>query len=385
MELYVHIPFCRKKCRYCSFTSHVGTETEYEEYTALLLKEAEDRKNEVSEPIRTVYLGGGTPSLLPAGIFSKLLAGLRDIFDFSQVTEFTSEANPGTVTGEWLHSAVNSGINRLSLGMQAKQDHILSLLGRIHRFEDVVLSVEMARKSGIGNISLDLIFGIPGQTVAEWRDTLDAALSLHPDHISAYGLIPEEGTPLYCDLEKRLLELPDPDDERLMYDEAISIFSDNGLYQYEISNFARKGFECRHNIGYWTQIPYIGLGVSAASMTDIAAGPNGISYTRRTNPDSGEHYRRMIINHFPPPSVQQITPAEARFEAMMLGLRMNDGIGEETFSRMHGMPVNQCFGNLEDLLHKGLLLHKDGRWKMTRRGFDIQNSILVELMENQLS
>ena len=349
------------------------------------MKEAEDRKNEVSEPIRTVYLGGGTPSLLPAGIFSKLLAGLRDIFDFSQVTEFTSEANPGTVTGEWLHSAVDSGINRLSLGMQAKQDHILSLLGRIHRFEDVVLSVEMARKSGIGNISLDLIFGIPGQTVAEWRDTLDAALSLHPDHISAYGLIPEEGTPLYCDLEKRLLELPDPDVERLMYDEAISIFSDNGLYQYEISNFARKGFECRHNIGYWTQIPYIGLGVSAASMTNIAAGPNGISYTRRTNPDSGEHYRRMIINHFSPPSVQQITPAEARFETMMLGLRMNDGIGEETFSRMHGMPVNQCFGNLEDLLHKGLLLHKDGRWKMTRRGFDIQNSILVELMENQLS
>ena len=211
---------------------------------------------------------------------------LGELYNFSQVMEFTSEANPGTITREWLDIAVDAGINRLSIGMQAAQDGILSSLGRIHRFEDVVHSVSLARESGIRNVSLDLIFGIPGQSFSDWCETLDAALSLHPEHISAYGLIPEEGTPLYSDLDNGLIALPEPELERKMYDEAIERFRRNGLIQYEVSNFARQGFECRHNIGYWTQVPYIGLGVSAASMTGLSRSGEGMSYLRTANTDS---------------------------------------------------------------------------------------------------
>ena len=352
----------------------------------MILKEAETRKNEVSEAVSTVYIGGGTPSLLSPDLLKRLVNGLRNIFDFSHSVEFTSEANPGTVTKEWLMAAADVGINRLSIGMQAFQDHILSFLGRIHRFEDVIHSVALARESGIGNINLDLMFGIPGQTFTDWSETLDAALSLRPEHISAYGLIPEEGTPLYCDLEKHLYDLPDPDTERQMYDEAINKLKKAGLFQYEISNFAQLGFECKHNIGYWTQIPYIGIGVSAASMTGLSAGMNGMTYIRRTNTESMQEYRRLVTAGALPGSIEKINPAEARFETMMLGLRMNKGINEAAFLRMHGISVEKSFGNrLTDLLKKGLILHQAGSWKLSRRGFDIQNSVLVELMDEPVS
>lgn len=386
MEIYVHIPFCKQKCRYCSFISQVGSKTDYEDYITLLLKEAETRKEEINETISTVYIGGGTPSLLPPDQLKRLVNGLRKIFDFSHLVEFTSEANPGTLTKEWLMAATDSGINRLSIGMQAFQNQMLSFLGRIHCFEDVVHSVSLARESGIGNINLDLLFGIPGQTSVDWSETLDAALSLHPEHISAYGLIPEEGTPLYRDLEKHLYELPDPDTERKMYDEAIVKLNRKGLFQYEISNFARQGFECKHNIGYWTQIPYMGIGVSAASMTGLSAGMNGMTYIRRTNPETMQEYSRLIAAGALPGSIERINPAEARFETMMLGLRMNKGVDGNVFYRMHGISVEKSFGNrLTDLQNKGLILHQGGNWKLTRRGFDIQNSILVELMDDPVS
>ena len=383
MELYVHIPFCKQKCRYCSFTSHAASEAEYEEYADLLLREAENRKKEITDPVTTVYIGGGTPSLLSPDLFHRLVSGLRRIFDFDQVTEFTTEANPGTVTMEWLDSAVSSGVNRLSLGMQAAQDHLLSQLGRIHCFEDVRHSVSLAREAGINNLSLDLIFGIPNQCIQDWSDTLDSALSLHPDHISAYGLIPEEGTPLFNDLKNGTLTLPDPDDERMMYDETVRRLTRNGFHQYEISNFAREGYECRHNIGYWKQVPYIGIGVSAASMTDIVADRNGMSYTRRTNPVSREAYREMVINHVLPAAVESINPAESRFETMMLGLRMNSGVSESDFLQKHAVTVESIFGSRLQMFEKnGLMTHEQGCWKLTRRGFDIQNSILVELMDD---
>ena len=218
------------------------------------------RCHEADEPVDTVFIGGGTPSLLAAEQFSDLVRGIRNVFSFRDPVEFSVEANPGTVSEKFLRAAVSAGVNRMSLGMQAYQTPILQFLGRIHTFEDVKRSVGLIRSSGIRNINLDLIFGIPGQTLSEWKETLDAALSLSPDHISAYGLIPEEGTPLFRSLESKEAELPDPELERQMYDLAIRILRTAGLEQYEISNFARKGFECRHNIGYWNQAQYIGLG-----------------------------------------------------------------------------------------------------------------------------
>ena len=382
MELYVHIPFCVKKCRYCSFASFAASEAVQEAYIRLLLKEAESRRGEMTGPVKTVYIGGGTPSLLPPPLFRTLTDGLRGIFVLDEVTEFTSEANPGTVTREWLDTAAAAGVNRLSIGMQAFRDDLLSLLGRIHRFGDVQDSVSMAREAGFSNISLDLIFGIPTQTRFLWEETLEEALSLQPQHISAYGLIPEDGTPLFRDLENGTLSLPDPEEERDMYDDAIRLLSAHGFRQYEISNFALPGHECAHNIGYWTQVPYIGLGLSAASMTCVRTGPEGMSYRRMTNPDTFEEYRRAVEKENPPVQTETVTAEEARFETMMLGLRMNRGVSIADFSKKHGLSPDQCFGDrLHSLEDRGLIIRENGYLRLSRRGFDIQNSILVELMD----
>ena len=315
--------------------------------------------------------------------FSDLSEGVRNCFSFRDHIEFSMEANPGTLSQDFMQAAVEAGVNRISLGMQAYQPSILSFLGRIHTFEEVCKSVGMARSSGIRNINLDLIFGIPGQTFSQWQETLDAALSLSPDHISAYGLIPEEGTPLYRRLENREIELPDAELERRMYDLAIRKLHAAGLEQYEISNFARKGFECRHNIGYWDQQQYIGLGLSAASMLIPENHSGGLTYLRKTNPSDPEVYGKMIrAGDFSATASEIVPPAETRFETMMLSLRMNRGISETRFLELHGMTIESCYGEkLEGFRQKGLLQHEDGAWFLTRRGMDIQNSILVEFME----
>ena len=316
-------------------------------------------------------------------MLTRLIRGLGRIYDFSHVKEFTVEANPGTVTKEWLDTAALLGITRISFGMQAYQENLLILLGRIHSFADVEESVALARTAGIKNISIDLIFGIPGQTQNDWDQTAEAALSLCPAHISAYGLIPEEGTRLYRDLQKKSLSLPEPETEREMYSAFIRKCSKSGFQQYEISNFAKPGYECRHNIGYWTQVPYLGLGVSAASMLGIILDENGMHYFRRTNPDTLRSYENMIRSGFAVPENEMISPREARFETMMLGLRMNRGVCEETFRNSHRRTVVQCYGQkLNQLIEKGLIIHENGFWKLTERGFDVQNSVLVELMDD---
>ena len=383
MELYVHIPFCKQKCRYCSFTSFTAQESRLEKYVDLIVREAELRRPEAKEPVRTVYIGGGTPSLLSPALIRKLVTGLRDQFCFDSVEEFSVEANPGTVTQEWIDTAVALGISRISFGMQAFQDRLLQMLGRIHRFGDVADSVRRARAAGIDNISLDLMFGLPEQTMDDWKETTDAALSLHPSHLSAYGLIPEEGTLLFRDLEAGKLTLPDPEVERDMYNLVIRQTASSGLYQYEISSFACESRECMHNIGYWTQVPYLGLGVSAASMNGIAFTPEGMSYYRSVNPEKLDTYEKMIAKGLPFPSGERVGAHEARFETVMLGLRMNRGISDEDFTLKHGVTPEYCWGEkLHEMEKRGLIIHENGSWRLTARGFDIQNSVLVELMDD---
>ncbi len=381
MELYIHIPFCQQKCRYCSFTSFPGLESYFNRYTDLLLQEANSRKQVVSEPFTTVYIGGGTPSLLPPEPFSRLINGLRSVFNLENVKEFTAEANPGTITPEWLDTALSCGVNRLSIGMQCFQKKLLHILGRIHVYEDVTASVSAARAAGFENISLDLMFGIPTQTLNDWEETIDAAFMLNPDHISAYGLIPEEGTPISEELKKKSLFLPDPEEEREMYDLVIRKTSLHGFHQYEISNFARETFECTHNIGYWTQVPYLGLGVSAASMTKIRFDSSGMNYERSVNPDSIREYEKNVCSGILA-DPEKIGPSEARFETLMLGLRMNAGVSSNAFFKMHRKTIESCYGQkLKDLQRRGLVYFENGSWKLTSRGFDIQNSVLVELMD----
>lgn len=383
MELYIHIPFCIKKCKYCSFVSFTASAEEKESYVSCVLREAEMRQNEASSPVETIYIGGGTPSILSPSQLTRLVSGIRSVFPFAEETEFSIEANPATLSEEWLSAAVSAGVNRISLGMQAFQPHLLSALGRIHTFSDVMESVTLIRAFHLENYNLDLIFGIPGQSQDEWSETLDAALELAPSHISAYGLIPEEGTPLYRAIKSKRMSLPDPDIEREMYDLAVRKLKNSNFEQYEISNFAKKGFECRHNIGYWTQIPYIGLGVSAASMRILSVNKDGMTCLRTTNPSDSHAYREMTENSMMSQVITEtILPPESRFETMMLALRMNRGISDSVFHSMHGISIDSCFGEkLRYMSENGLMMHKNGAWFLTRKGMDVMNSILVEFME----
>lgn len=313
-----------------------------------------------------------------------LTDGLRRLYAFPSSFEFTVEANPGTLNEEFLYAAVSSGVNRLSLGMQAFQQDLLAFLGRIHTFSDVEHSVSLARKAGIRNLNLDLIFGIPGQSLEEWNQSLDAALSLAPEHLSAYGLIPEEGTPFYTKLMHGQFSLPDPELEREMYDLALRKLQQAGLYQYEISNFSRKGYECRHNVGYWNQVPYQGLGLSAASMQILEHDSRGLICLRTVNPSDPDRYAEMVRSGSRTAvETETVLPAESRFETVMLSLRMNRGISESRFFRLHGVTLESCYGKqLMSMQEKGLMVHENGSWALTRRGMDIQNSILVEFMED---
>lgn len=382
MELYVHIPFCRQKCRYCDFASYAGCEASMGDYVEALLAEAAVQSNRLGHPsIETVFLGGGTPSLLGSALLSRMIGGLRNLFDIAETAEFTSEANPGTLTPEWLDAAVQGGVNRLSMGMQAAQPMLLRTLGRIHDFPQVEQSVALAREHGIRNISLDLMFGLPGQTLSHWRETLTAALSLHPQHLSCYGLIPEDGTPLKSDLDAGRLALPDEETERAMYDEALTCLAAHGFQQYEISNFALPGCACQHNLGYWRQVPYLGLGASASSM--LKDSPTA-AYTRETNPAGLADYMHMVKTaDWSKRENIPISYAEARFETMVLGLRTTRGVSAGRFQQMHGLSLADCYGpKLESLHQRGLLAHEDGWWRLTRRGMDVQNAILVELMDD---
>lgn len=384
MELYLHIPFCRQKCNYCDFVSFAGRENRMEAYIDTLLKEAEQQCPQVTETVETLYIGGGTPSLLPPLLLTRLISGLRSLFPVSPSAEFTVEANPGTLTPSWLDAAAASGINRMSLGMQAYQDSLLSLLGRIHRFTDVENSICQARKAGFRNLNLDLIFGLPNQTEQDWSETLARVLDLSVEHISAYGLIPEEGTPLARDLRAGRLALPSPEAEREMYEILKSKMLENGYEQYEISNFSKPGAACRHNIGYWTQVPYLGLGISSASMLDEKKDPDGFSYTRIKNPVTFEAYDHLVLEgDLTRRETEFISPREARFETMMLGLRMTRGVCASDFFRLHGVSLDSCYGDkLRSFQQQGLLNKRKDRWFLTSRGMDVQNAILVELMDD---
>ncbi|MGN1367498.1 MAG: radical SAM family heme chaperone HemW [Aristaeellaceae bacterium] len=379
MELYIHLPYCRQKCRYCDFASYAGQEGTMSAYVDALLCEADVMcRNTKGAPMDTAFIGGGTPSTLPAPLLTGLLNGLRERFLLPMGMEFTSEANPGTLTPEWLAAALSGGVNRLSLGMQALQPELLKTLGRIHTFEDVKHSVHLARQMGVENISLDLMFGLPGQTAEMWRETLDAALSLGVEHLSCYGLIPEDGTPLRRDLDNGVLVLPDEEEERRMYDDALRILSEQGFEQYEISNFAKPGRACRHNIGYWQRVPYIGLGASAASFLPTPSG--GL---RLTNPASIRDYIAMAdAQAWRRRERVSLLPEDARFESLMLGLRMTQGVSEADFAAMHGLSLDAyCGDTLRKQEERGLLVHRDGHWALTRRGMDVQNAILVEILE----
>ena len=364
--LYVHVPFCVKKCVYCDFASFAGREQDEEAYVDAVLREAEKRSG-IEAVISTLFIGGGTPSVLPPALMDRLLSGIRQRFSFLPGAECSCECNPGTVTEEFLAVLRKRGVNRLSFGAQAAQPRLLSLLGRIHTWAQVRESVDMAKRAGFENINLDLMLGLPTQTLEDLRQTLDEALALSPAHLSCYGLIVEEETEMFRRVGRGEWILPDEDTEREMYECCRETLFRRGFEQYEISNFSLPGFACRHNMDCWKRKEYIGLGSAACGFLDNI---------RYRNPPLLTDYLAGK-----PAEETVISPEEARFESMMLGLRMTKGISGRDFLAAHGVTIGEAYGRqLERPLRQGLIEWKDGCLRLTRRGMDVQNSVLVELL-----
>lgn len=366
--LYVHVPFCASKCAYCDFASYAGREADIPRYVEAVVREIVRRGEETGHPrADTVYLGGGTPSLLDELQVTRVLDALHRAFPIAEDAEITCECNPGTLSRAFAQALHNAGVNRLSMGVQARQTRLLGLLGRIHDWEQVIASVEIARQAGFENINLDLMFGLPSQTAADVRETLEAAIVLSPTHLSCYSLMVEEGTPICRDVNAGKLTLPDQEVDREMYELARQTLAEHGFRQYEISNFAREGYACRHNIGCWTRVPYLGFGCAAHSF---------FKQCRTMNPSQIDAYLAGDK-----PKAERISEEEARFESLMLGLRMTEGVKDEGFTRMHGMSIREAFGaKLDKPITDGLLEWEKGALRLTRLGMDLQDSVLLDLM-----
>ena len=370
LELYLHIPFCIKKCDYCDFLSGPSTRAGQEAYIYALLREMETvSKNLKKRPVDTVFIGGGTPSVPECDVMEKLLQGLRDYFLFSADAEVTIEANPGTLTPEKLSIYRKYGINRISIGLQSPNNKELAMLGRIHNYAQFLESFQMARAAGFSNINVDLMFAIPGQSYDGWIENLQTVAALGPEHISAYSLIIEEGTPFF----RKKLDLPDEDTEYRMYEDTAAILGEYGFHQYEISNYAKKGLECRHNKGYWQRTDYLGLGLGASSLVD---------HVRFSNTDNMEEYLR---NSAFPEKIrcdrETLTEADEMAEFMFLGLRMTEGVSVREFEEYFGKNMESIYGEvLKKHFALGMLKKKNDRIFLTRRGIHVSNGVMADFL-----
>ena len=370
LELYVHIPFCVKKCAYCDFLSGPAGEKEQEAYVQALLEEIRHTEEGRDQEVVSIFLGGGTPSLLKPQWVEEILLELGKSFRISSQAEITIEANPGTLTWEKLRSYQTAGINRISLGLQSVDADALRTLGRIHSYEEFLQSFSMAREAGFSNINVDLMCAIPGQTYEDWVRNLRTVAALGPEHISAYSLILEEGTPFY----EQELDLPDEDTEYRMYEETAGILKEYGYHQYEISNYAREGYSCRHNVGYWKRREYLGLGLGASSLYEE---------TRYKNTSDMEEYKRK--SHCPKALRQEkerLTLREQMEEFMFLGLRMTEGISEKEFQEAFSSSLPMEYIQILEKYRSVGLMEKEGDfWRFTRRGIHVSNHILAEFLE----
>lgn len=400
VALYLHVPFCRARCAYCDFNTYAGLDDLIAPYVRALAREiahAGARRGRLSVP--TIYLGGGTPSLLSLDALSDIVRGIRAAFDLAAEPEVTLEANPGTVTLAYLRGLREIGVNRLSLGAQSAHDDELQLLGRIHTWAEAVEAVSWARAAGFDNLNLDLIFGLPGQSVARWRRTLEAALALAPEHLSLYGLSVEAGTPLAERIASGALPEPDEDRAAAMYELAEDALAEAGFFHYEISNWARADvgsrwwpdadaetseavspYVCRHNLTYWRNEPWLGFGAGAHSWL----GPDGpgLSEGRRwANPAHPRAYVASWRETTPSRTGEAIDRQLAMGETMMLGLRLAAGVRSERFERRFGASLEEAFGEaLEELTRRGLLSWDGAVARLTRRGRLLGNRVFARFL-----
>jgi oxygen-independent coproporphyrinogen-3 oxidase len=368
-SLYIHIPFCIRKCIYCDFFSVPYDEGLALRYVDALIRELAMRKEDAGE-LSTVYVGGGTPTTLPLLSLIRLFRAVRDTFAVAADAEVTIEANPGTVDREKVRTLADIGVNRFSLGVQSFDNETLKLLGRVHTFEDVLRAVAAVRASAAENFSIDLIYGIPGRSPDEWHKIIATAIELAPQHISAYELTPEAGTPLFDSMEKGESLKPPEDVVVDMYFSAIERLEAAGYGHYEISNFAKQGFQCRHNINYWNRGEYIGVGAGAHGF---------IGDRRMKNTLNMVKYIDSLRNG--EPAVEEsaeILCEEAIHEFIFLGLRKTEGLDIRMFKEELAVDILEPS---RELIAEGLLVSDGTRLRLTKRGLVVSNTVIAGLLE----
>lgn len=383
--IYVHIPFCKQKCRYCDFKSYAGKEEKVNEYIKWIKYELAgigiankmDYENHIDQLaiIDTIYIGGGTPSLIESHYITEIIDTIKANFTLKENPEITIEVNPGTITQEKLQNYINAGINRISIGLQSNKENLLKQLGRIHTYEEFEQTFQLARKVGFQNINVDLMIGLPNQTIEDVNETIDKIIEYNPEHISVYSLIVEEETPLYCDIENKILILPEEELERKMYWTVKHKLEEKGYIHYEISNFAKSGYESKHNLNCWNQEEYIGVGAAAHSYTNNA---------RYSNTDKIEEYIDNYQNNRETDNFifHEKQDKESKMkEYMLLGLRKIQGIQIQEFKRKFGEnPIYLYHKELEKLVNENLIEIDGDNIKLTNKGLDLANLVWEEFV-----
>lgn len=371
--IYVHIPFCIRKCAYCDFVSFAENGVP-EPYIDALLREIElvSRDGEYPAAFDTVFFGGGTPSLLAGEQMQRIMSALDGHFPIRGDAERSMECNPGTATREKLGAYRSAGINRLSIGLQSTHDKLLKTIGRIHTRAQFLDTLQFARDAGFDNINVDVMHGLPGQTQEQYLETLHAVCDLCVQHVSAYSLILEEHTPLYALVQCKQVKLPDEDDVADMQDAGIEYLESQGYRRYEISNFAKAGYECRHNLNYWRNGEYLGFGVAAHSAVRRK------DWTRYANTETlEEHYRLLARGKRPLAETIKLLPADEMFECVMLGLRLTCGVSRAAFRARFGVDMADAFSDaMAQLRARGWVTETDGAIALNRKGLDLQNDAL---------
>lgn len=382
LGIYLHIPFCVQKCNYCDFQSFPGRGPEEQErYMEALSREIAEYRSEKSSSenedidinkysVNSIFFGGGTPSLLEPQLISRVFEELKSVFSVEDGAEITLEANPGTLDSGKLEAYREMGINRLSIGVQSFSDEILQFLGRIHDRRTAVENIRQARNAGFDNLNLDLMFGIPGQGLSQWEETLQEALDLAPEHLSFYSLQIEEGTPFYRWFAAGEMEQPSQELDRAMYHGALKRLEERGYRRYEISNAAKPGFECRHNLKYWSMKDYLGLGLSAHSYI------RGVRFFNTSQMDTylaGDHLADVHRND----------RQDSISDYLFTELRRAEGILLSDFELRYGQPLSELFGpEIRRFVQEGMLFCDGEILCFTERGLDFTNTVLRELMGN---
>jgi oxygen-independent coproporphyrinogen-3 oxidase len=384
VSLYLHVPFCDHKCSYCDFNSYAGLERMIPAFTEALVHELGAWAPEVrGRSVPTVFFGGGTPSLMPLGQMACVLEAIRAEYELQPDAEISLEANPGTVDETYLAGLCELGVNRLSIGVQSLDDGELRVLDRIHNAEAAVAAYEAARAAGFRNVNLDLIFGLAGQTLSSWETTLRRAIELGPEHLSLYALTIEEGTPLAAQIARGIAPEPDADLQAAMYETTQDLMAAAGYEHYEISNWCRSGFACRHNLVYWQDDDWLGLGPGAHSHLNgrrfaVIRSPSGYIDRVIKAPRPGE----AMTERMPQVTSEEIPDERtARADTAMLALRLAAGLNEQRFVRRFGLTPDEAFGGaLAESAGLGLVERGNGVIRLTRRGRLFSNEVFVRLL-----